>query len=67
MAFCRFFEEILSEARSLLMSRYNGVTLCIDGDYGAVNLAVPVFALPEDVALGVRNQSFTIINHINIR
>ena len=47
-----FFEGILSEARSLPMCRYNCVTLCVDGDYGAVNLAVPVFALSEDVAFG---------------
>lgn len=44
-----FFEEILSETL-IPMRCYNGVTLCIDGDYCAVNLAVPVFALSVDVA-----------------
>lgn len=47
-----FLREYYPKYALLPMRRYNGVTLCVDGDYGAVNLAVPVFALSEDVAFG---------------
>lgn len=48
------------------MCCYNGVTLCVDGDYIAVNLAVPVFALPVDVAAGGGDFAFAELNHVNV-
>jgi len=47
----RLFVEI--RCRTLLpVSRYNGVTLCVDGDCNAVGLAIPVFAVACDFAVG---------------
>ena len=48
------------------MRRYYCVTLCVNGDYRAVNLAVPVFALPVDVAVRGGNFAFAELNHVSV-
>ena len=48
------------------MCCYNGVTLCVNGNYSAVNLTIPVFTLPVDVAARGGDFAFAELNRVSI-